>query len=460
MNPLLLRAAHVVAGLIYALFFLSVYESYISVVWAYLLFTYFEPSLLTMTKILAMVGLVSACLPVRIERPSALILWFAFGFVFVPTVTVSYCITSDPAAYDALLVAMTAAMSAMALVASAPLREQAVVSTLTDPPKAIVVTFMAAWAALSAVLFVYFLPILSLAGVNEVYEQREVALGFGTSGLISYARTYYASFVCPALLAYALMSKRWIYAAPALGGFLLAYSIGAEKAILILPVLIILVYLSRRLKVYLTVAYTSALVVLSAFCSLLTSHTSIARFFADMVLMRAIAVPGQTLSQYHDYFSRLGFTWWSHVRFLNWFSAAPPGLANDPQWPEIGRMVGGAYYGFSRGQNSNANPFVGEGVAAADWLGILVIGAVLSIWLRMLDTWTKRWSPTFVLLLMTPIAMTLTNVQLSTTLLSHGAALWTLIFLVSHRSGKQIHDRQAGSLTPGFGGSRSRSVGR
>lgn len=429
MNPLLLRLANVLVGIAYALLFLWLYESYISVQWAYLLLVYFPLSHGTVVKMILLVGAVSASLPLRLERPSSLFLWFLYAFVLVPSVVVTYCVTSEPHRYDPPLFAMAAVFVTAGWVCSRALPSSV---PLPEPPKAVVVAFFAAWVAISTALFFRYLPILSLAGIEDVYDQRELARGTNTGIFLDYARTYYAAVFTPGLIAYGLMAKRPLFVGFGLLGCVLGYAIAAEKSALLMPVLIFSIWGARRFKIAYTPVLTGGMVVLTAFCATLTNHTALARYFADLILMRAIAVPGQTLGQYHDYFSVAGYTWWSHVRGISAVVPAPHGLGNDPQWPELGLMVGGAYFGFSRGQNSNANLFVGDGVAAAGWLGVLVIGAVFIVWIRLLDRATVRWSPTFVLLIMTPVVMALTNGHLTTVLLSFGGLFWTLVFLAAN----------------------------
>ena len=420
------RIANVIAGIAYLIMFSWVYENYISIKWAYLGFSYFAPSLVDQVKSIALVGLVSMFLPARIERPSGVIIWFLYSFVFVSTVAVTYRITADPSRYDAALLAMTIVMMISGAVSDRPLPA---LPSLPDPPGSVVLTFTGIWAGLGLLLFVRYLPILSFAGIEDVYDQRFLAREASAGALFEYARVYFSSVFCPGMMAYGLLSRKPLFIGLGVGGFILGYAIGAEKALLIVPVLMFIIFASMKFRLSLTPMYTAALAALCGLCAMLTNYTPLARYFADLVLMRAIGIPGQLFSQYHDYFAVAGHTRWSHGRGLGLLIEPPPALANDPHWPQLGFIVGGAAFGFSSGENSNANLFVGDGVAAAGWLGVLVIGLVLIAWLRILDRATVRWSPTFVVLLCVPIATALTNGHLTTVLLSFGGLFWTCVFL-------------------------------
>jgi hypothetical protein len=78
--------------------------------------------------------------------------------------------------------------------------------------------------------------------------------------------------------------------------------------------------------------------------------------------------------------------------------------------------------------NANANLFAADGVAAAGALGVAVIGIALAVWLWVLDRASAGWSQKFGVLITLPMAVSLTNGSLFTTLLSFGGLFWTLTF--------------------------------
>jgi hypothetical protein len=156
----------------------------------------------------------------------------------------------------------------------------------------------------------------------------------------------------------------------------------------------------------------------------------------NVLIFRAIAVPGQVFTQYYDYFSQNGFTWWSNVRGINLIVPPPEALARDPKWPAIGRIVGEEYYGhLVTGVNANANAFAGDGIAAGGLIGLFVVGLFMMIWLRVLDVVSSRWSLPLVTLVMLPVALCLSNVHLTTVILSFGGGFWLLVLFLSRPEG-------------------------
>ncbi|MCM3576530.1 hypothetical protein M3172_25700, partial [Mesobacillus subterraneus] len=106
---------------------------------------------------------------------------------------------------------------------------------------------------------------------------------------------------------------------------------------------------------------------------------------------------------------------------------APPGFANNPSWPVLGQIVGDAYFGPLIRLNANANLFAGEGVAAGGVPGLLIIGLVWIVWLRVFDICSLGWNRIFVLLVTAPLSLLLTNTHLSTLLISFGGLFWMLL---------------------------------
>ena len=151
----------------------------------------------------------------------------------------------------------------------------------------------------------------------------------------------------------------------------------------------------------------------------------VATFFGIYLVYRTLCIPGLTYSQYYDLFSRDGFTWWSHVKGLNLLIPAPASDLNDSAWPNLGFVVGDRIYR-SFDMNANANLFVGDGVAAAGMLGVAVIGCAFA---AACTVSTDLRAPTAVHAAgPPPLAVTLTNGQLFTALLSFGGAFWMLTF--------------------------------
>jgi hypothetical protein len=130
-----------------------------------------------------------------------------------------------------------------------------------------------------------------------------------------------------------------------------------------------------------------------------------------------------------------GFTFWSHVRGLDLVVPVPASFVGDPAWPALGRVMGDRVYG-SADVNANANLFSGDGVAAAGAVGVMVMGILFTAWIVMIDRVSARWDRRFALLVIVPVALSLTNGHFFTTLMSFGGLFWLGVFALHRPAGR------------------------
>ena len=281
---------------------------------------------------------------------------------------------------------------------------------------------------LASILYYQFSEILYFSSIEETYDQRALSSEV-SGGVLDYIKSYFPYVFTPFILSIGFLYKRYYIFIPiGIMGYVFTYMTDASKISLIIPILIFIFFAVMRWfqgKVYYLTAGVSVLTLLSNYIFIYSSNLKI---FADLILLRSIAIPAQTFAQYSDLFNARGYTWWSNVRFINYFVAPPAGFAADPNWPILGRIVGAEYYGAQSLMNANANLFSGEGVAAAGSFGVLLIGAAFTAWLIALDRASRNWDMRLVVLLAVPLGMGLTNTHLSTLLLSFGGGFWLLVF--------------------------------
>lgn len=424
------RPLHAFIGLAYLLCYWWVYTNYLSVVWSYAGLIYRPLSAWQLAFATLSVAAVAFALPTRLRTPSSLILWLLFAFVFVPTIAQTFMLGErESGTYMLALLAFTAGMLVICWVTQRPAAASAIP---TSPPgQDLAYGLVIALGVIGLALVVIYRDILTLANItnsDDVYAARFAAADV-TSGLLGYVRTYFSYVIVPGVLAVGLAVPRlrWMIA-PSLAGFLVSYAIDGSKVSLIIPLAAGAVYVVMRWARSSVLVMTGGIGFLTFAAGLLVGHSPLLRFVSDLILFRSIAIPGQQFALYYDLFAARGFTWWSNVRGISLIVPPPAGFASDPRWPVLGQIVGEEYYGISSQTNSNANPFAGEGVAAAGPIGVVVIAIVLAVYLRVLDRAALGWQRGFAILVVVPLGLALTNVHLSTMLLSYGGAAWVLAF--------------------------------
>lgn len=422
------RLTHSIVGLTYLLSYWNVYVNYLSITWGYTGLSYRPMAAWEVVFAMAGVLVVGYSLPTRLRQPSALVLWLLFIFVYVPTVAQTFMLGErSPAAYAVALTALTIVMISAATFSREPRQR---LPQMYLPSATFAYGMLIAMVLATAAIVYAFRDIMTFANImssDDVYATRFAAAD-RTGGVFGYIRTYHTFFLCPAVIAIGLVMPRLLwFVGVGIAGLVVSYMVDASKISLIIPLSMFAVFAVVKWFRSSCVIMTSAMAAMTFLSSILANHTSVLRFFADLFLFRSIAIPGQQFALYYDLFAARGFTWWSNVRGVSLFVPPPPAFANDLRWPVLGQIVGEEYYGFGSRMNSNANLFAGEGVAAGGTIGVIVIGAVLALFLWTLDKAAAGWNRAFVLLVMAPIGLALTNSHLSTLLLSYGAALWLIV---------------------------------
>jgi hypothetical protein len=439
------RLIHTGVGLVYLFFFLSIYRDYVSYVWGYAGFRFRVLEAWEVIFIAAGVALVSFAMPQRLLRPSAIVIWLMYAFFYVPTMAMTFMIGDFPSGeYIAPLGALTMMMVAISVVSQLPMRAGRTVEMM--PGRAFVLTILVLFAAITVLQYIMYREIISFASVEDVYYQRFAASELG-GGPVGYARTHYYYVISPTLVAIGLCSRRYRLLLPfGIAGFIFTYMIDASKIALVVPLAMIALYwIAVKTPIGVNL-FTGGLTFLTFVCSLFTSQVSFIRFIADLMIVRSISSPAQTYHQYYDLFTQRGYTWWSNVSGIRQLVPPPSGFAHDPAWPTLGLIIGREYYG-STLMNANANPFSGEGVAAAGTLGVVIIGLFMAGWLRAFDLAARGWNRVFALLIAAPLGLCLTNVHLSTLLVSFGGIFW-LAVLSLHKPGPRIYQPDGGGGAP------------
>lgn len=432
------RLLHAVLGLAYLLAYWNIYVGYISVTWAYMGFPYHPMEIWQIAFAALGVMAVAFSLPTRLRGPSAIFLWLLFAFVYVPTMAQTYMLGEREAGtYTVALAALTGVMIGLCWIC----RREPKASPTPAPVQWISQDLLAYGSvvvtmAVSVIMLVYYRNILTFADITssqDVYALRFAAADM-TSGIIAYLRIYYTYVFGPTVFVFMLMSRRYRwFIVPGLACFLISYMIDGSKISLLIPLAMAANYAVIRWARSSVLFMTGALGALTLVSGLLTGYSSVLRWVADLILVRSIAIPGQQFALYYDLFGTRGYTWWSNVKGISLFVSPPATFAADPRWPMLGKIVGEEYGGIASQNNSNANLFAGEGVAAAGTLGVIVIGLVLALYLRVLDRSVIGLHRTFVIVLLVPAALALTNIHLSTMLMSFGGAFFVALFFVMTR---------------------------
>lgn len=422
----MLRGALLISSLLLACAIWFAHAQYLGVVWQYYGFTYADPGIGGVIFALGLVSLGAITMPPTLRNPSSIVLLALYVVVYVPTVVISVGLLEDSISrYGVALISLSISFCGSCL--AVRFFSKSIDAANRLPSVQFERAVFAIWLVLLAILVITYLPIMSFAGLDDVYSQRAAAAG---GGWLAYIKSYFSNVFSPALIAIGLCSSKRRFLIAGFVGCVVFYMITAQRTYFLLPVIALLLNAAiASKKNYLSAsAIPVAFVAIVVFLSIVLYEESVLASLSSVYFVfRALGLPALSFSQYHDFFGFSGYTWWSHIKGIDLLISQPAYFAQNSLWPGLGYIVGDNYYN-NPDVNSNANLFAADGLAAAGSLGVMVIGICFSVWLVILDRVARRWNKSFALLTILPVGLALTNGQFFTTLLSFGGLFWLFVF--------------------------------
>lgn len=414
-----------ISSIIYAAALVYCLAEYAAVEWPEYGFSYGGVSIFDVCVLCVALAIWAAVLPQKIHRPSSLFLIVTYLFVCVPALVAMVGLEgSSEDFYYPLLFSLTLGFALACLVTRSfswqglPRKDSAQLLPF----------FVIAWVVCLAVLVLSFGSVMSFSGLDDIYAQREQ--GKATNLFEGYVQTYFGYVFSPAILAFGLVRKSYFLAVTGVLGSVVLYMITAEKAVFMYPLFMISLFLVLRsrsgffLSPSIISLSFSALLLLA---TLLYSDSAIASFVAWYLGVRSLLVPGTFIAHYSAFFNDFGYTLGTHITGINMLIEVPVQFASHPRWPSIGHLVGEDYLGIPT-LNANASFIASDGVASFGVGGVIIIMMLFSLFLVVLDRVARGVQPSLSLVLLLPLALTLTNGSIFTALLSFGGFLFLFVF--------------------------------
>jgi len=362
-------------------------------------------------------------MPLALIRPSQLAYWVLYITVFIPSMFVPLYAGLEPEREIAAL--MFVFFLAFFIVGGAYRLPLAAIRGGRIAAPQIVKTMAALGAALALWMLIAFRHHLRLVSFQDVYDLRDAANDVSEGSAVNYAFMLLTGGVNPFLMGYGLFyRKRWLVAA-GVAGQLLVYSVGGTKgsilSIFFIPAMYALLKF-RRLSfgVKITAGFLALMVgSCLAYANAGEQAGDLLSLALFVVFSRTLAMGGLLTAQYYDFFQRNPFTYWSHIKGVNWFIHYPY------QYP-IGQELGIAYAG-TIALDATTHFFATDGIEAAGLPGVVLIAFFCAFVFWVLDSAAQKHDPRLAALVTTYAAYNLSNISIFTSLLSGGLALLILV---------------------------------
>lgn len=411
-----------VGVVLFALLLHWVYANLVSPSFAYLGYRYREPSAETFGITIAFAVLVALVLPRRIERASSIVLWLLYALTLAPSILMSsYTPYLDDTAAILMSVVLALVFVAVTLGVRGEIR-----------PYRISVSPTSFWLILAVFSLITYGLLAVTQGLSfrfisffDVYDVREeYAANLEGVGILSYLVFTQANVVNPLMVARGVFGRRPLWTIAGLFGQFLLYSgTGFKAIILAIPAWLIMAFLLRRrvksLEGTAILWGAAALVVVSGVIDELASSN----ILTSLLTRRFILTPGLFSSAYVGFFSENPQVHLGHS-VLRFFVDYP--YERTPPY------VIGEWIANLPTMAANANLFA-DGYANFGWLGIIGAGAVLLVYLRVLNRAAFGLPIGVIGVVMTMPIIALSNTSVLTAMLSHGLAVAVLALAVMPR---------------------------
>lgn len=416
-----LRFVTALIGAIYAAALLSTYRE-LSKVWSYLGFWYqpvpISVDLLTITASAAL-GLL---LPVREWTIVGFTKWILYFILFIPSLTIppqqGVLLTDDLLLIEALVWGSAAALIAL-LGNGRPFPEIRLSS------KVLWQGVIGCWVLGNIAIYTVFGDSMSLAGLDQVYEQRAAAASVG-GALIGYVMGLMSGAINPFLLVVGLSRRRPLLIGLAVAGQIIIYATLAGKVVLGSTLLMagtFFVFQNGRVIFLRVYAGILTLAVLGPFVSAPRAASGdLISAISDLIYFRIIALPGVLVGVYSSFFAQYPVTYLSHSLLGRPFSTYPYGAESVGQI--IGRYVTPSMGGTN---NYNASFIAADGIAGFGTWGIPLIFALAALWLWFMSKLVGDKDRAVACAMLTPFVVSLADASLFTAILTGGGAAAALL---------------------------------
>lgn len=386
-----------------------VYASYVSPAFDYLGYRYTPPTEDSMVVSWLIASGTALALPRRLDRPSSVVLWVLYAVTVAPTILMSTYTSYLSPTEGLILAAAVGGVFAVVSVAQNPEPRSLRLHVSQTTVWLIVIAISAAtYATLWATQGLSF----QFLSVLDVYDVRaDFADELETVGILSYLVSTQANAINPWIAARGILERRWWVVAIAVLAQLILYSTTGYKHVLfaIGAWLVMLVVLRRRREKtrgsVLLIGATSLVVVAAVVDEVMNTNLATSLFSRRFIL-----TPGMLSGAYVRFFSdnpqaHLGY---SILRpFVDYpYDQSPPYI--------VGAMItNGSVIA------SNANLFA-DGYANFGWLGVIGAGAILLVYLRLVDRASVGLPIVVSAIVVIIPAVALSNASVLTAMLSHG----------------------------------------
>lgn len=423
------RSALLLAMIAYVGCFHWMYVNYLDPTWAYFGFEYNSVP----AKYLALAWVLSLLpaffMPLKLNRPSQFIYWLLYFAVLVPSMFVPLCVGLNPPKEVSVL--MLVLFSGFMIVGTNYLFPMVHIKSLKISKALFWKSFGLIAGSLALWMTVVFRSNLHIVSFSDIYDLRNTQNDISEGSLVNYAFMLLSGAINPFLMGCGLyLQRRWLFLVGA-AGQLLVYSVGGTKGSILSIFFVLGFYRLFRIRglLFAHKLALGALALLVSACLLFLwtgrNPGPIQAIALFVVLMRTLSMSGLLTAQYYNFFEANPFTYYSHIKIVNWFVRYPYKYG-------VGQEIGIAFAG-TPDLNATAHFWATDGIGGLGLPGILLMSLLCAFVFWILDSAAAKHDPYLAALVTCYAGYNIANISLFTSLYSGGFALLILALYLMPR---------------------------
>lgn len=406
----------------YSLILFYIYKSVVSENYGYMGYYYYTPSYLHLTINIVILAFVSSLISHDIDKPSDLFVWFFFVIVIIPSMVIPLMSLSEVGPFTLFAAQFTFIIGFVILILISNIQIN-IIDLPSVSANFFLIILLLLFFVISASIFrdYGFNPsrLLSLESLASLYDIRfEQRAASANASIISrYGTSLLTKIIIPMMFVICLFYKRYFWALFFFGMQLSVFSVSAHKSYIIVMLVTFFVFrmLSKKKNAGL---YFFEMVSLFCLFTLLIYWGTGNTILIDVLVRRALVVPGLLSGYFIEYFSINGLAFYSQnflkIIFENQYTMAPPFI------------IGQEYFGRAE-LRANVNAF-GDTFGNLGGIGVIFNSILMGLILLCLNIFSRGKQKLIVIPSLCGIAWTFGESSFVTSLLTHGALF--AVFLV------------------------------
>ncbi len=404
-----------------------VYSTLSAPLFAYMGWAYHAPTAQGRFAMWAACMLPALWMPLYLRRPSQILYWLSFLFVYVPSVEMLFFLSrldfTDSLLYAGTLTLCYGIAGLSYVLPVSPFALQ----TWDERSFLRIILFIFGVGILLNIAA--YGPQMRFVGFGDRIEHRLNMRQVETNIVIDYAMAHIAWGISPMLMALGLSQKKPLWFLIGAAGEAVLYGASASRAfaltVVFIPGIYFVSWFSKG-RVGLWLPWFVGLSFL-AVLAIDQMDPDLGMVAQQVYFDRSYVVPGWSTCAYAEFFSKHPYTYGSHLRGINLLVEYPYDLPLN--------FLMGEYLTGDVNDSENGNLWA-DGIATAGPVGLLLIAVLLAFVFWLIDSAAAGLDPKLTAVVIAAYSIPMINISLPTTLVGGGLAFMILVLSLMPRFGQ------------------------